>query len=130
MTPRLARAFAATRYEAAGIIVRLARRSAAMDALLARHGARQAGLVTAWNPRSRRMPPGWNARAMARLRQAAHGRVLADGFGRGAGWAEAHLLLAGDARWLRRLARRFRQHAIVLVARGRVPRLLLSRTGG
>jgi hypothetical protein len=95
-----------------------------MDALLARHGAAAAGFVTAWNPRSRRMPAGWNARMQDRLRQAARGLVLAEGFGRGRAWAEHHLLLRGDPRRLRVLGRRFRQWAIVVVAPRRPPRLL------
>jgi hypothetical protein len=118
------RAFLRTRYEVPGVTVRIGRRSAGMDALLARHGARQAGFITAWNPRSRRMPQGWNLRMQARLRQAARGRVLAEGFGRGAGWAEHHLLVRGDPRRLRVLARRFRQWAIVAAEAGRPARLL------
>ena len=117
MTPRLVRAFRATRYEAGGIVIRIGQDGAA---LLARHGVRQAVFVTAWNPFSRAMPPGWNARMQRALRQAARGRLLAEGFGRGRGWAEHHLLVAGDPRRIRVLARRFRQHAIVAVlARGR-----------
>jgi hypothetical protein len=125
MDAALRAAFARTGYEAAGIIVRIGRRSAAMDALLRRHGARAAGFVTAWNPYSRRMPDGWNARMLARLRDAARGRVIAAGWGRGRRWAERHLLLAGSPRPLLRLARRFRQHAIVVVAL-RGPARLLS----
>ncbi|MGK7868536.1 DUF3293 domain-containing protein [Falsiroseomonas sp. E2-1-a20] len=130
MTPPIG-AFLRTRYEVPGVAVRIGRRSAAMDALLARHGVRQAGFVTAWNPRSRRMPEGWNLRTQDRLRQAARGRVLAEGFGRGAGWAEHHLLLRGDPRRLRVLGRRFRQWAIVVVAAGRPARLAacLSHSG-
>lgn len=124
MHAALRAAFARTGYEAAGIVVRVGRPSAAMDGLLRRNGARAAGFVTAWNPYSRRMPDGWNARMLARLRQAARGRVIAEGWGRGRGWAERHLLLAGDARCLLRLARRFRQHAIVAVASRRPARLL------
>nr|WP_281419476.1 DUF3293 domain-containing protein [Falsiroseomonas tokyonensis] len=101
-----------------------------MDALVAAHGLRQAGFVTAWNPRSRRMPPGWNRRMQARLRVAARDLVLAEGFGRGTGrgpgWAEHHLLLAGDPRRLAVLARRFRQWAIVVVEARRPARLSLA----
>ncbi len=110
------RAFQATGYEAAGAVARIGRRSAAIDALLAGQGVRQAGFVTAWNPRSQRMPPGWNHRMQAALRQAARGLVVAEGSGRAGGWAEHHLLLAGDPRRLVALARRFRQWAIVTVA--------------
>ncbi len=122
MTPRILRAFRETRYEAAGIIVRTGRRSD-----LPLNGP--AAFITAWNPHSRRMPPGWNARMQARLRAAVRGRVIAEGWGRGRSWAEHHLLVAGDKRRLGVLARRFRQHAIVLVAPGRPARLWFSRPG-
>ena len=128
MRPALRAAFRRTGYEAGGIVVRIGRRSAAMDALLRRRGARAAGFVTAWNPFSRPMPPGWNRRLQAKLRQAARGAVLAEGWGRGRsggrGWAEHHLLLAGDPRRITVLARRFRQHAVVTVSPGRPARLL------
>jgi hypothetical protein len=70
------------------------------------------------------MPPCWNLRLQARLREAARGAVLAEGWGRGRGWAEHHLLLAGDPRRIAVLARRFRQHAVVTVSPGRPARLL------
>jgi hypothetical protein len=123
MRPALRAAFLRTAYEAGGIVVRVGRRSAAMDALLRRHGLRAAGFVTAWNPFSRPRPPGWNRRLQAKLRQAARGAVLEEGWGRGRGWAEHHLLLAGDARRIAVLARRFRQHAVVTVSPGRPARL-------
>ena len=113
MTPKLVRAFRATAYEAAGIVIHIGEDGAA---LLARHGARQACFVTAWNPFSRPKPRGWNERMQRALRGAAHGRVLAEGFGRGRFWAEHHLLVEGDPRRIRVLARRFRQLAIVAVS--------------
>jgi hypothetical protein len=125
VTPKLVRAFRASRYEAGGVVIRIGERSAAMDALLRCHGARHAGLVTAWNPFSRAMPRGWNERMQRALRQAVRGRVLAEGFGRGRGWAEHHLLVEGDRRRIRMLARRFRQHAIVALAPAQ-PALLVA----
>jgi hypothetical protein len=124
MRAALRAAFRRTGYEAGGVVVRIGRRSAAMDALLRQRGARAAGFVTAWNPFSRPMPPGWNRRFQARLRDAARGAVLAEGWGRGRGWAEHHLLLAGDPRRIAVLARRFRQHAVVTVRPGHPARLL------
>jgi hypothetical protein len=112
-------AYLRTAYEAGGIAVRIGARSRAFDALLRRHRARSAAFVTAWNPFSRRMPEGWNGRMLARLRQAARGRVLAEGIGRAGRWWERHLLVGGDPRWIARLARRFRQNAIVVIAPGR-----------
>ncbi|WP_270936339.1 DUF3293 domain-containing protein [Falsiroseomonas oryzae] len=127
MHAALRSAYARTAYEAGDIVARIGRRSAALDALLLARGVRSAGFVTAWNPFSRKMPPGWNARMLDRLRQAARGRVLAEGWGRGSGWAERHLLVAGDARRLAVLAARFRQHALVAVAAGRPPRIVPGR---
>jgi hypothetical protein len=123
MKPPL-RAFLNTTYALPGVAVRIGRRCAAMDALLAGRGARHAAFITAWNPRSRRMPRGWNERMQHRLRQAARGRVLAEGFGGAGDWSEHHLLVRGDPRRLRVLGRRFRQWAIVAVAAGRPARLV------
>ena len=122
MNAKLRRAFLATAYEAAGIVVRVGQRSTALDRTL----TGPAAFVTAWNPLSRRMPPGWNARMQRRLRALAPA-ILAEGFGRGRGWAEAHLLVAADPRRIAVLARRFRQHAVVLVAPRRAARLLILR---
>jgi hypothetical protein len=120
MTPTLLRAFRATDYEAAGIVVRVGRRSPALDTLL----PGPAAFLTAWNPMSRRMPPGWNARMQRALRRRLGCRVLAEGEGRLGRWAEAHMLAAADPRRLAVLARQFRQHAILVVAPGRPARLL------
>lgn len=108
-------------------MARPGRRSAAVDAALARLGVRQGGFLGAANPLSRRMPEGWNARAQARLRAAARRLPALAGHGSGRGWVEPHWLLGGDPRVLLRLARRFRQHGLLLVARGRPARLLALR---
>ncbi len=123
MNARLLAAYRRTGYEAAGVVVRVGRRSPAMDRLLRRLGTRMAAFVTAWNPLGRRMPLGWNARMQARLRQAAWRLRFAEGEGFGRGWSERHLLLAGDPRRATLLARRFRQNAVVLVRRGGAARL-------
>lgn len=117
-------AYARTDYEADGAVARIRRRSAAIDALLRRARARHAAFITAWNPYSRKMPRGWNDRMLARLREQARGRVLAEGYGRGKDWAERHLLLRGDPRWIARLGRRFRQHAVVAVSPGHPARIV------
>jgi hypothetical protein len=127
MRRTLAGAYARTAYEAAGAVARIGRRSPALDRLLRRLGARQGGFVTAWNPLSRRMPRGCNDRMLARLRQAARRLPLAEGWGRGQGWAERHLLVAADPRRVAVLARRFRQNAIVVVRLGGPARLRLLR---
>ena len=126
LSPKMRAAYARTDYEAGEAVAYIGRRSAAIDALLRHHGARHAAFVTAWNPYSRPMPRGWNDRMLERLREAARGHVLAEGYGRGKGWAERHLLLAADPRWIARLGRRFRQHAVVAVAPGRPARIILG----
>lgn len=130
LPPALHAAYRSTGYEAAGAVTRIGRRSAAVDALLRRLGARGGGFVTAWNPCSRRMPRGWNDRMLARLRTAARRLPVAEGWGRGKGWAERHLLIATDPRRLAVLARRFRQRAIVVVRCGAPARLLMVPRGG
>jgi hypothetical protein len=136
----LGAAYARTDYEAAGAVARVGRRIPSVDALLLRLRpgvARPAGgFVTAWNPRSRLRPRGWNERALQRLRGAASRLPLAEGWGRardpiparrgppaGARWAEHHLLLAADPRRVTVLARRFGQHAILVVRAGAPARL-------
>lgn len=116
MNAKLLAAYLRTEYRAADAIAQIGRRCAAVDALLQRLGARHGAFVTAWNPCSRRLPPGWNARMQARLRQAARRQRCVAGEGRGRGWTESHLLLAGDPRRAAVLARRFRQNAIVTVS--------------
>ena len=123
--PRLLRAYRATRYEAAGVAVRIGRRSAAMDAVLDRMGARVAGFITAWNPRSRRMPDGWNRRMQGRLAERLRRHACVPARGSLRRWHEDHLLAAADPGQLLRLARVFRQYGIVVVVRGRPARLLL-----
>ncbi len=129
MTAALLAAYRRTKYEAAGAVARVGKRSAAVEALLRRLGAREGAFVTAWNPLSRRTPPGRNARMMARLREATRRLPAAEGEGRGRGWSERHLLLAADPRRAAALARRFRQNAIVAVRIGAPARLVLLRRG-
>jgi hypothetical protein len=129
MRASLRSAYARAEYEAAGIVLRIGRRHAGMEALLRARRVRSAGFITAWNPFSRRMPRGWNERMLARLHEAARGRVLAEGWGKGRRWAERHLLVAGDVRALRVLAQRFRQNAIVVVGQGREARLVSTAIG-
>ncbi len=126
--PRLARGWRITVYEAAGAEARLGRRSAAVDAQLALAGVRQGAFIGAWNPFSRAMPRRWNDRALARLRRCARMRFT-EGRGHAARppWCEHHLLMFGDLRRIVVLARRFRQHAILLVRSGAPSRLLVLR---
>ncbi len=123
--PGLLRAYRAAAYEAAGAVARIGRRSPAVEAVLARLGVRRAGFLGAWNPYSRRMPAGWNQRMQARLVLATRRLPAVAGHGGGAGWREAHLLLGADPRRLAVLGRRYRQAAMVVVARGQPARLRL-----
>jgi hypothetical protein len=125
LTPRLLRAWRATDYAVGAVVVRIGRRSAAMDALLAQLGTRAGVFVTAWNPLSRPMPPGWNHRMqnclVERLRRSVW--VQVDGSLRR--WREAHMLVTGDPRPILRLARLFRQRGVVMVARHQAARLVV-----
>jgi hypothetical protein len=115
----LARAFRETRYVAGDAVAQVGRRSPGMARLLRQMGARQGGFLTAWNPLARRHAPGWNARAQAALAQAARRLPTMPARSvplRDARWVEAQLLLAADSRVARRLARRFRQKAILWIA--------------
>jgi hypothetical protein len=124
MRAALSRAYRLTRYEAAGIEVLIGRRSVAMDRLLAAHRCRSGVLVTAWNPFSRRMPDGWNRRMQTRLAQVARRWPQAPGEGRWRRWREVHLLLFAASAPALRLARLFRQNAVVIVRIGHPARLV------
>ena len=126
VSARTLAAYRKTSYEAAGIAIRIGRRSPAMDRLLASLGVRQAVLITAYNPFSRLMPPGWNRRMQARLAQALRRRRVLPANGSWRRWSEAHLIVFGDVRLVCRLTGPFRQNAIVIVRRGQPVQLRLS----
>ena len=106
-----------------GIALHIGRRSVPLDALLRRLGARQAGLLTAWNPFSRRRPHGCNQRMQRRLAERLHRFATLPADGGLRQWHEEHLLVAADARVLRRMGRVFRQRGLVELRRGQPPRL-------
>jgi len=131
VTPRLLRAYCATAYVVDAAVVRIGRRSTAIDALLARTGARAGVFITAWNPLSHAMPAGWNRRMQRRLEERLRRHVTLRAGGSLRRWHEAHLLVAADPRPVVRLARLFRQRGVVLVARHQAARLvLLGRIDG
>ncbi len=99
------------------------KRSLALDALLARLGAREAVLVTACNPRSRRKPAGWNARMMHRLREWVRHRTVVPGESGTGLWREPQCLVTCAPAWGIRVARRFGQHALLVLRRRHPPRL-------
>jgi Protein of unknown function (DUF3293) len=123
--PALLRAYRRTGYEAGGIKIHIGRRSAAADHLLLAHGARTAVFITAYNPRSRRMPPEWNQRMQIRLRDAVGRRPVLSGHSNAGHWSEAHLLVFGDPRPILRLARHYRQHALVMIRHSQSARLVV-----
>jgi hypothetical protein len=124
LTPRLRRAWRDTVYAADGAVVRIGRRSAAMDRVLRQHKARVGMFVTAWNPLARAMPAGWNRRMQRRLREHLRRRAALPASGSLRRWQEEHLLVPGDPRPVLRLARLFRQGGVVLVARYQAARLV------
>lgn len=124
--PALLAAYRNTVYLAAGAAIRVGRRSQAMDRLLLAHGARQAVLISADNPFSVIMPPGWNRRMRARLTEALAGRRFLPATGRLRRWSEVHFLVFGEPRPTIKLARRFRQNAIVIVRLRQPAQLLVT----
>jgi hypothetical protein len=124
---RLLREFLSTRYEAAGAVARIGKRSAEIDRLLVGLGVRSGAFVSAWNPLSRRMPDGWNQRMQARLAERLRHLPIVEGSGTGRGWRERHFLVGADCRRVQVLARRFRQLATVLVIRSQPARLRFLR---
>jgi len=69
LTPRLLQVYRRTSYAVNNVVVRIGRRSPALDSLLAKYGATVGVFITAWNHRSRLKPPRWNERLQDRLRQ-------------------------------------------------------------
>lgn len=118
------RGYRLSRYAAGPIAARIGAPSESADAWLARHRAASAVLITAWNPMSRPMPETWNARAHARLVAWLRGRPFVEGLSGTPAWMELTVAVPGDARLGRRLARRFRQRAFVLLRRARPARLV------
>jgi hypothetical protein len=119
-------AYRATLYRAGEVHVRVGRRSADADAWLATRRAPEGCFLTAWNPYSRAMPARWNTRAMAALHRTLRGVACERGDGALGRWREEHVFAAIPAHEALRLARRFRQAAIVVVPRGRPARLLYA----
>lgn len=104
-----------SRYEvftADGVIVlRHGECSPALDALIA--PAREWAFITAWNPGSRRLAPEENARRQRELLGAVR-QPSWKGEGKGDGWSEESVLIAGIARAdALALGRRFGQLAIL-----------------
>lgn len=125
VSPLLLRAYRQTTYCAAGVPVRIGRRSPDLDALLRQHNARRAVFVTAWNPFSRRMPQGRNHRMQQRLRQRLRRRTVLPAHSGSGRWQEEQLLVLAALPWVAPIARLFRQNALVAIRCGGVARLYL-----
>lgn len=110
----LLRAYRLSVYRIGDVVIRIGRRAPLSGVLL-----------TAWNPRSRRMPAGWNRRMQHRLRTALRRWPLRAATGGLARWWEDHLLTQAPCPVCLRLARRFRQRAVVVARAGRPARLIL-----
>jgi hypothetical protein len=122
----LLRAYGQTLYHAPGITIRTGRRCAAADRLLSAHRARAAVFITACNPRSRKMPDGWNQRMQTHLRRALGRCSVVPATGTLRRWSETHFLAFGPVPPLQKLARQYRQNAIVIIRMRQSARLVLT----
>lgn len=129
----LADAYRATDYHvdaAPPVVLRIGRREAAADRLLAAHGVATAAFLTAWNPASRTTPPAENDAAQARLRAdlaaGGYATLPGRGLGRDGLWPpeESVLALGIDRSTAIRLARAYGQNAFVWLARQAAPELV------
>lgn len=121
---QLSRAFRASCYFAGAHGARIGQRAPALDALLGSWRAQEGVFIAAGNPFSRRMPQGWNARRHAALRECLRGLPYVEGKGGAKRWWEAHYFIGISAARGRRLARLFRQKAMVALKRRDKVRLI------
>ena len=119
-TPAILRSYRLSRYEAGGAVLRVGTPATGLDPRWeAALRGRGLVLLSACNPGGRRRPDGWNDRMMRRLEDALRRVPHALGHGRLGRWSEALVLAALDPREGIVLARRFRQNAIIIIARDR-----------
>ncbi len=121
--PRILRAYRLTCYRVGDAEIRIGRR--VPDVLFERLATPTGTLLTAWNPLSRRMPTAWNERMQRQLRCQLRRLVALDAEGSLHSWHEAMLLAGGPPQPVIRLARRFRQRAVVQLRRGAKAQLIL-----
>ena len=103
---------------------RIGQRAPALDALLRRWRAAEGVFIAAGNPFSRRYPDGWNAQRDVALRERLRRLHYVEGQGGAKRWWEAHCFIGISAARGRRLARLFRQNAMVALRRGAKARLI------
>ena len=121
---QLFRAYGASYYFAGAHAARIGQRAPGLDALLRSWRAQEGVFIAAGNPFSRRMPEGWNARRHAALRERLRGLPYVEGWGGAKRWWEAHCFIGISVSRGRRLARLFRQNAMVALRRGSEARLI------
>jgi hypothetical protein len=121
---QLSRAYRASYYFVAVHAARIGQRAPALDALLRSWRVEEGVFIAAGNPFSRRMPQGWNARRHAALRERLRRLHYVEGQGGTKRWWEAHCFIGISAARGKRLARLFRQNAMVALRRGGRARLI------
>ena len=121
---QLSRAFRASCYFAGAHGARIGQRAPALDALLGSWRVQEGVFIAAANPFSRRMPQGWNTRRHTALRERLRRLHYVEGRGGAKRWWEAHCFIGISAARGRRLARLFRQNAMVALRRGAKARLI------
>ena len=121
---QLLRVYRASCYFAGAHAARIGSRAPGLDALLQRWRVPEGVFIAAGNPFSRRMPDGWNARRHAALRERLRGLHYVEGQGGAKRWWEAHCFIGIGAARGKRLARLFRQNAMVALRRGAKARLI------
>jgi hypothetical protein len=121
---QLFRAYRASYYFAGVHAARIGQRAPGLDALLRSWRVQEGVFIAAGNPFSRRHPDGWNARRQAALRDRLRRLHYVEGRGGAKRWWEAHCFIGISAARGRRLARLFRQNAMVALRRGAKARLI------
>ena len=121
---KLERDYRASCYFAGAYLARIGQRAPALDALLGCWRVVEGVFIAAGNPFSRRMPAGWNARRHALLRERMRALPHVEGKGGAKRWWEAHCFIGISAPRGKRLARLFRQNAMVALRRGAKARLI------
>ena len=120
----LFRAYRASCYSAGSHAARISQRAPGLDALLRSWRVQEGVFIAAGNPFSQRMPAGWNAQRHAALRERLRGLHYVEGKGGAKRWWEAHCFIGIGAARSRKLARLFRQNAMVALRRGAKARLI------
>ena len=121
---RLERDYRASCYFAGAHAARIGQRAPTLDALLRCWRVPEGVFIAAGNPFSRRMAAGWNARRHAALREHLRTLPYVEGKGGARRWWEAHCFIGICAARGKRLARLFRQNAMVALRHGAKARLI------